>query len=174
MITIARLRNAVWLVSVFVIALPYTSFRINAYELITHGQMTQQAYLMSTLGKFDTQKRLGLDTWINGQFSTAPFGTRYFDLSNISGGPFTPNREGSDFEAALMPGGDRRRRPPRLSESAYLLNGWLMRGAIREDDFTPVTFLGVTLLGAPNPQDDPYGNINRPLNHFSIRITTAR
>ncbi len=45
-----------------------------------------------------------------------------------------------------------------------------MRGAIREDDFTPTTLLvntiSMVLAPSPNPQDDPFGNFNRPLSHF--------
>ena len=51
--------------------------------------------------------------------------------------------------------------------------GWILRGAIREDD-------GGTLLGTykREPGDDPYGNINRFCNHFldpiNVRGTTGR
>ncbi|WP_132973198.1 hypothetical protein [Thiogranum longum] len=52
-----------------------------------------------------------------------------------------------------------------LSQQAqFKILGWLMRGAIREDDFTPKIF--PCGLEADNPQDDPYGNIDRPINHF--------
>jgi hypothetical protein len=64
-------------------------------------------------------------------------------------------RTKNDFEQA----------EPRMPRDADPLSivGWLMRGAIREDDH----------IGrrAPNPQDDPYNNNdwildNRPLHHF--------
>ena len=41
----------------------------------------------------------------------------------------------------------------------FSIQGWLMRGAIREDDY-------LSNFGAKNPQDDPYGMFNRPLRHF--------
>jgi len=115
----------------------------NGYELATHSRLTEQAYLASVLvqdAKLFTD--IGLDPTMNN-----PFGNAYFDVS----GSYARERATNAFEESKgrMPEGF----------APYSIAGWLMRGAIREDD-VPWPF------GEGNPQDDPYGNIFRVFNHF--------
>lgn len=56
-----------------------------------------------------------------------------------------------------MPGGTKNPNPDYLK-----VNGWLLRGAVREDDLGDV--FGVPR--GPDPHDDPYGPLWRVMNHF--------
>jgi len=116
---------------------------VYGYELATHGRLTEQAYLQSNLVQ-DTQL-LGSLGLTSGDVN--PFGHAFYDVS----GSQIKERQTNDFEKTkgLMV-------DPR---EALTVKGWLMRGAIREDD-VPWPF------GEGNPQDDPYGNIFRVFNHF--------
>ena len=115
------------------------SFRpVLCYELSTHGSITQRTYqrviqdkpeLLPTLGLSDSAQRLG---------------DFYFD--NYRGDIRT--RQPDLFEGRII---------QTLGSSVLSLEGWLMRGAIREDDVP-------TLFGG-NPAD-PYGSIFRVFNHF--------
>ena len=122
-----------------------TTTAARAYELATHGMMTQNAYQQSQLTKDPyLLKNLGLDP-----ANTNPFGEIYYDVS----GTAENERRQNDFEKSKM---------PNKGQEFLTIWGWLMRGAIREDD------LGQTLginLGA-DPHDDPYGNIFRVFHHF--------
>lgn len=127
-----------------------------AYDLATHARMTQAAYTASILGEGSSviESRLGLDVWT--QRTRSPFRTRfgdfYFDMSVGNGLVFA--RSAKPYEISAMPG--RSQNPDILR-----INGWLMRGAIREDD-------GGLVAAIKNwePYDDPYGNFNRYCNHF--------
>lgn len=115
-----------------------------AYELGTHARITQAAYTKSVFGTDTTLlENLGISAEDN------PFGEKYYDVFGA-----TVNERGvfDDFELKYMP----------LSAKPLSPSGWLMRGAIREDDLGEI-------LGFPigkDPHDDPYGNIFRVFNHF--------
>ncbi|MFZ5619391.1 MAG: hypothetical protein ACOY5W_00025 [Pseudomonadota bacterium] len=79
----------------------------------------------------------------------SPFGGRYFDISGNS----VEDREINSFEAKFMPLPD---------EQVLSLPAWLMRGAIREDDYRHDDF--PCTITAPNPQDGV--TVDRPVNHF--------
>ena len=111
------------------------------YELATHSRLTEQAFLRSNL--VQDQQLLG-NLGLSKLPSLNPFGDIYFDVS----GSQAPMRSVNDFEKALMS-------DPNQYRS---IKGWLMRGAIREDD-VPQGY-------GSNPQDDPNGQIIRVLNHF--------
>ena len=120
--------------------------KTHAYELATHGRLTEQAFLKSNL-VLDSQLLLdlGLDT-----SSINPFGSVYYDMS----GSQLQVRAANNFEIDK----------DRISNKADALTikGWLMRGSIREDDLGQI--LGVNR--GDDPHDDPYGNIFRVFNHF--------
>ena len=115
-----------------------------AHELATHGALTWQAYQRSALVTDSTRLRdLGIDPT-----SVNPLGGIYYD---VSGGQVRERRV-DDFEGTII-----ERRLEQLGATPLSIPGWLMRGAIREDDAT----------GEDNPQDDPFNqDLKRPLHHF--------
>lgn len=116
----------------------------NAYELVTHGLITQAAYSRSVLADPQLLQDLGID----GNVSSA-FGEIYIDVS----GTQVKERTQTDFEKSKMPD---------KGADFLKVNGWLLRGAIREDD----VMIG---FGGAQPQDDPYHpyvGFFRVFNHF--------
>ncbi|MCW9057263.1 MAG: hypothetical protein OQL11_00085 [Gammaproteobacteria bacterium] len=116
------------------------------YELATHARLTNAAYLRSVL-TLDETFMFGLGIQAHGDV----FGEDYFDI--YRGDIYTRSKNDFEETSKRMPAGI----------NPLSITGWLMRGAIREDDH----------IGrrAPNPQDDPYNNNdlildNRPLHHF--------
>lgn len=118
----------------------------HAYELGTHGALTYEAYKRSVLTDGDLLKQLGIKNGAN------PFGTIYYDMS----GAETRERTRQPFEE------DQTARRMPFGTEPLSIEGWLLRGAIREDDLGEI--LGVRIGG--DPHDDPYGNIFRVFNHF--------
>lgn len=125
----------------------------NAYELATHGAITQKAYESSLLMQ-DQQllKDIGIEDGVNA------FGRRYYDVSGV----VVNERKQNLFENKIIKGD--------LGVEELSIAGWLMRGAIREDDHKD---LALCNYYAPNPKDDPYLE-NRPLNHFFDPINNAK
>lgn len=121
------------------------SCSLQAYELATHGALTQKAYERSVLRNPQAGPALLKDLGINPAVPK-PFGDSYFDIWAVNAYP----REAQEFEGAIIDG--------ELKVEPLSIQGWLMRGAIREDD-VPARY-------GENPQDDPYGNFLRVLNHF--------
>lgn len=131
------------------IALPIVSLAVclqltpaDAYELATHGVLTEKAYKRSALNT-DPQllKSLGIDS-----SKANVFGEAYYDIS----GNDVTQRTQYDFEKGKMPDEGR---------DFLTVKGWLMRGAIREDD----------AYREDNPQDDrdpANAKLRRPLHHF--------
>jgi hypothetical protein len=135
------------------------------YELTTHAGMTYKAYQASRLGNDPSIARdLGIDwfladpganyEWDSIFKSTNPFGKTYIDSNSSSGGSDLPRQASEAFEGKII-------QAPTLRVPQLTVPGWLMRGAIREDD-------GNYVVGSFNnePLDDPYGNFNRFCNHF--------
>jgi hypothetical protein len=112
----------------------------NSYELATHARITQAAFSASVLADPQFFKTLGID-----ENSSNPFGGDYYDVS----GAITISRTQNNFEKSIMPD---------KGNDFLKVNGWLMRGVIREDD--------VPSFAGHNPQDDPYGSIFRVFSHF--------
>src|SRR3989344_2277735 len=142
----------------FVIAVAMFSmhYAADAYELGTHARITYKAYEQSVLKK-DSQliKNLGIDL----SDPDNPFGTQYYDISDSD----IRERDITSFEDGYM--NDRKNPNPviPIGTDPRSLPGWLLRGAIREDD--------VLQPDNGQPVDDPYntGNVlldNRVLNHF--------
>ncbi len=127
---------------------------VNAYELDTHARLTQAAVSRSVeMSSAQFYKNLGIYSVVinppTGQFTANPFGETYYD---VSGNEIRP-RTRHAFEGDII----------RDAGANHLsFPGWLMRGAIREDDLGEL--LGVNIGG--DPHDDPYGNIFRVVHHF--------
>lgn len=111
----------------------------SAYELGTHGKLTYEAYKRSVLSDSLFLSDLGIQNGKN------PFGETYYDVSDSTVKERT--RQQFEQQEKRMPGGT----------EPLSVEGWLMRGAIREDD----------AKGEENPQDDPFNpDLRRPLHHF--------
>jgi hypothetical protein len=111
----------------------------SAYELGTHGKLTYEAYKLSVLLDSQFLSDLGIQNGKN------PFGETYYDVSSST----IKERARQQFEqqSKRMPDGT----------EPLSVEGWLMRGAIREDDAKE----------EENPQDDPFNpDLRRPLHHF--------
>jgi hypothetical protein len=115
----------------------------DAYEIETHAIVTQRAHEISMLATdSELLRELGIVDRSNA------FGVLYNDM-NITFDE-VETRASTPFEQRIV----------RAQGIAPLsVGGWLMQGAIREDD----------AAGEDNPQDDPYPanrSLRRPLNHF--------
>ena len=99
------------LLCVFMIA----SLRANAYEINTHALITSNANAQSNLTGFEFLQVYGIER------SENPFGDSYYDVLANAVRP----RFGTDYGTALIEA---------LDEASLSVTGWLMRGAIREDD----------------------------------------
>jgi hypothetical protein len=116
-----------------------------AYEVSTHGYLTYQAYMRSRLVDYVVFQELGLEDGAN------TFGNFYYDVSSTGVG----TRYWGGFEEDII------EEDMKLVNQSLTIPGWLMQGAIREDDIPDYwPFLG------ENPQDDPDGKIPRVRNHF--------
>lgn len=129
-------------VRIFVLAIFFMS-DVSAYEIATHGVITQKAYQRSVL-LYDAQ--LLADFGLSDRVDNIG-GYTYYDIS----GSEIQARYGKVFEKNIIETVDK-------SVNVYSIQGWLMRGAIREDDCSIPYF-------CDNPGDDPTG-ATRPFNHF--------
>ena len=138
-------------------SLLFASQVAHAYELATHATITYYAYGRSVLNLNPgdpqdpqiVQKVLGIDVQSN---PGNPFGDIYYDVS----GAEVREQSTNDYENNIIITGLKNIAPPRS------LPGWLMRGAIREDDWGNVFGFNV----GDDPHDDPYGPFFRSMNHF--------
>lgn len=158
----------------FLIAVSLCLERVSfAYEIGTHAKITQQAYVLSTLQTSDKLKQLGL-----------------LDLTGIVGKEFTEftgaqeqTRRQFQFERNVMFNAIFERKNDALGYPVFPYRpvGWLVTGAIREDDGSvvyglprvpagPSTFADIYLQGAIDEVlalDTPIGgHFNRFCNHF--------
>ena len=148
MTTEINVMKAIWkFVLVVIIG---SSETVAAFDTSTHAAMTAAAAGKSRLGispTFSAQIRvLGLRDY------NFVFGDKYIDI-----GPQLVTRIGSGFEDGIIDSVQRQNGIGQIP-NAYTLTGWLMRGAIREDD-NEVEI-------APVYQDEPGGAFNRPFGHF--------
>lgn len=121
-----------------------------AHELATHGALTYRAFQQSNLNQ-DTGLLIGLGI----ATSTNPFGDVYYDMA---GGELR-ERTADRFERSIITLDLERTLGP---VDPLSIPGWLMRGAIREDD---VGFAFARPIGG-DPHDDPYGPFWRVMHHF--------
>jgi hypothetical protein len=119
-----------------------------AFEISTHAVITNQSYSRSKLVTDTTSlKRLGIDSYVNlSQSSKSVFGSQYYDFSGVAVAIRTEN----SYEREAM-------KRVGLVDDRLKLNGWVMRGAIREDD-NPTDEL--------NSDKDVNGIFHREFNHF--------
>jgi hypothetical protein len=135
-----------------------------AYELATHARITLEAFNQSSLQSDPGRLRdLGIPS-----LKYSELGTRYFDVRGNAAEirvakPF-------DFDLGKMPGVEGANGDERIPRRLY---GWLMRGAIREDDSGYTVGL-YTATDENEPEDDPYLNFNRWCNHFFDPLTYSR
>lgn len=145
----------------FAASLLVATMPAQAYELATHARMQYSAYLQSRLDKHHpTRAALALP-----QGSYTLLGKYYCDLSNE--GVCRPRSAFDyDWNNDKFPVFEHSSMRPELLEQFPV--GWMMRGAVREDDVSR-TLNVLNVLGDPNPQDDPDSGLtalNRPCNHF--------
>ena len=116
----------------------------HAFEVTTHGAITQKAWARFLAVDPDVLKRLGIrDT--DDAFNTAS----YYDFRPTDGGnPLT--RNALDFEGQKI--------KENLGGQPFSVSGWLMRGAIREDDDAA--------SDDPSPKEDLNGDFHRVFSHF--------
>jgi hypothetical protein len=116
-----------------------------AYELRTHAAITEQAVLGSSISDPERTDELGISN-----DSTNPFDDKYYDVHKSNVVEILADK----FENTII--------DDDIGAEPLSIAGWLMRGAIREDDHTRRSF--PCRINAPNPQ---YAGIkDRPKNHF--------
>lgn len=131
----------------------------NAYELRTHALISYEAVKKSRLwNDVSVTRDLGL------QLSDPALSSLYYDLRGTERRERSPDR----FETERFPIGS--------GVGSFEITGWILRGAIREDDLTTFGCFAESIAGNHehtrepdaecNPQDDPYNKINRVVNHF--------
>jgi hypothetical protein len=121
------------------------------FEVTTHASITQAAWARAISERPTLVSKLGFSVPSDGRMPDA--GDEYFDMS----GPDIRTRALFKFESNIIA------LPPTdglgLTGQQHRINGWLLAGAIREDD-NPTE---------DNPKDDPYqpgGAVHREFNHF--------
>ena len=121
------------------------------FEVTTHASITQAAWARAIGERPTLVSKLGFNVSSDGRMPD--LGDEYFDMS----GPDMRARTRFKFESNIIA------LPPTdglaLSGQQQRINGWVIAGAIREDD-NPTE---------DNPKDDPYqpgGAIHREFNHF--------
>jgi hypothetical protein len=127
-----------------------------AYEIGTHARLTYEAYARSVLAAPGKLSQLGVpDVYLI-------FGDRYVEFDAV-GGPSSVRRRYTfedDFIARSRISVTQA--PTQQQSGAYRPVGWMMAGAVREDD-------GTAFLGRPETPgiDNPLnGGLNRFCNHF--------
>ncbi len=142
------------------------STQASAYELATHAKITNAAYFQSKLGSPSggMHRALGIDVWTYpAATSKFPFQAGIYDLYADLRGNEIQARAATSYEGKIIKDafGDNER---------FKVNGWLMRGVIREDDSSK--FVSDKFRTPKEPLDDPYGNFNRFCNHFFDPLRT--
>lgn len=100
-----------------------------AFEISTHAAITQHAFSKFTSDLPGRMDDLGVYSFLSNPGSQTIFGVGYYDVS----GSDVKLRQNSAFENAVI---------DRLGGEPLGIDGWLMRGAIREDDgVNPLTLI---------------------------------
>jgi len=135
-----------------------SSMSAHSYDLRTHAQITQRAYDASVMASPDLYVRLGLK-------SLKQVGANEYELKGIyyDFEPFTsPKESGSRIRFKF----DYAQETP-AQGAEFSTRNWLMSGAVREDDGSAfINKYAASERYGPDPQDDPFGAINRFCNHF--------
>ncbi len=143
----------VWKLAMLLV-LAACSGQVDAYELGTHARLTLAGFQQSQLQTDVTLlPRLGIPS-----LTYSVLGTNYIDWRE--GDETTHIREAKDYDwnRGKMPGMEGTARDVQIP---VRVSGWLMSGAVREDD-------GGLVLGkvADTPRDDLFGEFDRFCNHF--------
>ena len=149
----------------FIFGLAISPGATSGYELVTHGVLTYAAYAESWLqAGSPLRQNLGIDVYLADPTTNKPFGEVYYDFAETDVRPREADAVGSDdtpFDETRMVKIFRADKTVGFKphDDNLRLPGWLMRGAIREDDDMSSS--------EPNPKDDPFGVIvHRVTNHF--------
>lgn len=127
------------------------------YELATHAAITQNSYDMSLELSSTTSDLFSIFGIIVADPNDA-FGNKYYDVF----GPDIYERNNFPHENNIITA-------KTINEQPQSIKGWLMRGAIREDDVVADSVANgpCNINDDKNPQDDPYPDPpSRPINHF--------
>lgn len=118
----------------------------HAFEVTTHGAITQQAWARFLATDPDVLKRLGIrDT--DDAFKTES----YYDFRPSDGGDPLTRIALDSYEGLII--------TRRLGDDQpFSVRGWLMHGAIREDDDAAAD--------DPSPKEDLNGDFHRVFSHF--------
>ena len=143
-----------------VIAVGCVSTLCSAFELHTHGAMTATAVAQSRVSdkpsSYGLLSQLGVMDWLYGTSGEAtPFGASYIDIG-ASLSVRSPLSIENDVIAGLGRNASIPQPPPEVGSlpipPATSLGGWVMRGAIREDD-NPIDN-GRDMMGDDVPPDE--------------------
>jgi hypothetical protein len=142
----------------FAVFLLLTSAAAQPYDLRTHAQITKRAYDRSVMASPDLYTRLGLRSLRRIGSNEYDFEETYFDFELYKATNERSRRIRDYFDFGLeIP----------ATGAEYSTRTWLMSGAVREDDGSVfVNKYGASKRYGPDPQDDPFGAINRFCNHF--------
>ena len=138
-----------------ILSLLILSDRAFAYNLGTHARITLNALQLSQSTSAFVRNGLGFADGIAHDLKAI-----YFDMNGGSATPAQARRE-TTFELVFMPDNLETDGTDIDPDAPHYIEGWLMQGAIREDDgrYLPI-------INGSQPQDDPAGSINRFCNHF--------
>jgi hypothetical protein len=134
------------------------SMAVQSYDLRTHAQITQRAYDASVMASPDLYFRLGLKSLKSVGANAYNLEETYYDFERYT----APTARGERTAFAFDLGEEKI-----PSEALSSTRTWLMRGAVREDDGSAfINKYAASARYGPDPQDDPFGAINRFCNHF--------
>jgi hypothetical protein len=147
------------------------SMTLGAYEVQTHAAITEVAYQRSVASTAEWRARIGLDRLESNAPLRPWFGPcdllardLYLDLAGTwspAQSPLPWLRPAHAFEADRIGHMQRLRTGAVDGHEPTRVQGWLMRGVIREDDLTRREYPAV-----PVPDRDPHGELNRSIHHF--------
>lgn len=127
----------------------FTMTGSNAFEVVTHGIMSKEAWKRFILADPNLYNRIGLvnfdDTFKTDVYFDYRVGT---DEAPLPRGPYVNNPR---YDLNLL-------RELPIDINPRRIDGWLIRGSIREDDDVGPN--------NPTPKDDPRGDFHRVFNHF--------
>jgi hypothetical protein len=148
--------------------LPMTA---GAYEVRTHAAITEAAYQRSVVSSAEWRARFGLDRLESNAPLRPWFGPGdllardlYVDLAGTwspGESPLPWLRPAHAYERGRIEQMQRLRIGEADGHEPTRVQGWLMRGVIREDDLTRREY-----PRPPVPDPDPHGELNRSIHHF--------
>ena len=137
------------------------------YELATHARLTLEAFNQSLLQTDPSRlQELGIPS-----LKYTELGKRYFDVRANAAEIRVAKL--FDYDLGKMPGVEGATGDIKIP---IRVDGWLMRGAVREDDsgYAVGVYTAIVNRSESEPEDDPYLNFNRWCNHFFDPLTYSR